>query len=237
MHALILAGLLALAPAATRPLPEPVDVAVDVAIDAQGRVTEAELVTDVAAGTGQRLLERVRTFEFTPAQREGQPVPARTTVYLSLAFESLDESRVAVRIRDAYTGPRWKRLEPPRYPTSLARQRRGGDVAVLARYDADGRVVATSIRSSGGPELDAAAAAAVGRSRLQAEIVDGQPIAGEIVVPISFRIVDARGRAAVKPQRTPREFSDSVRDTPEPERQVQADSVVALLGDVRGTLL
>lgn len=47
------------------------------ALDAQGRVTDAQVIEGAGQGFDQAALAAVRRFEFEPARRNGQPVPAR----------------------------------------------------------------------------------------------------------------------------------------------------------------
>ncbi len=231
--------LLALgASTAAKTLPEPIDVPVDVAVDADGRVVSAEIATRLPRATAERVLARARGFRFTPARKGGRAVPARTTVWLALAFEPLDDERVAVRIRDAYTGARWVRSVPPRYPAAAVRQRLAADETLRLAYDARGRVPSAEVERSGGRAFDEAAAAAARRWRLRPEEVDGVPQPGTLLAPISFRIF---GAGEVPPSTLP-----AARGTPSdppspfaegPARALQCESIVTLLDELSGTLL
>lgn len=78
-------------------------------------------------------------------------------------------------------------MPAPRYPTQAARRGLGGTVRVRAEVGVDG--VPTSVAvvaGSGTRELDRAALDAVRRWRFRPGQVDGQPVAGSVVVPIEF---------------------------------------------------
>ena len=78
MIRLIAALLLLVAlPLSARNVPEPRSVSIAVDVDAKGRVSSAEVRDKLPEATVQRLIERVRQFEFTPARRDGQAHPLR----------------------------------------------------------------------------------------------------------------------------------------------------------------
>lgn len=75
----------------------------------------------------------------------------------------------------------------PRYPARALRRRESGTVLVRAEISPEGVPVAVSVeRSSGSRALDRAAENAVQRWRFRPAQRDGQPIAGSVIVPISF---------------------------------------------------
>ena len=78
-------------------------------------------------------------------------------------------------------------MPAPRYPAQAARRGLGGTVRIRADVGIDG--VPTSValvEGSGTRELDHAAMEAVRRWRFRPGQVDGQPVAGSVVVPIEF---------------------------------------------------
>ena len=189
--AILMTPLLAMAEAEA--LPDPISVLVEIDVTADGRVAEARLLDELPEATALRVQERVTAFEFEPATRDGLPVRSRTTLFLEFAFEALDDGRVAIRIRDAYTAPRFeahtKRDHPPRYPLGAIRERRGGDVTMELTYDASGQVTRAIARKVEGPRAfgEVTEEAAI-NWRLVPEEVDGSPVAGTIVTPVYFRM-------------------------------------------------
>lgn len=81
---------------------------------------------------------------------------------------------------------------PPEYPPEAVHGHHQGTVIVLARVADDGRVVRTRIgRSSGYPELDKSAAAAVDGWKFTPAYRDGKPQASWSRVPVTFYLPKA----------------------------------------------
>ena len=78
---------------------------------------------------------------------------------------------------------------PPNYPSSLLSKGIGGKVLVACVIDADGRNSSTKIRqSSGHPELDQAAMAAVARWKFKPGSKAGRMVRASCVVPFNFDV-------------------------------------------------
>ena len=78
---------------------------------------------------------------------------------------------------------------PPNYPSSLLSKGIGGKVLVACVIDADGRISSTKIRqSSGHPELDKAAMAAVARWKFKPGSKAGRMVRASCVVPFNFEV-------------------------------------------------
>jgi len=82
---------------------------------------------------------------------------------------------------------------PPAYPRAARRMGQEGVVEILVTVGADGRPTAVAVhQSSGFPLLDDAALEAVKGWRFHpAHRADGAAVAGDLVVPLRFRIGDA----------------------------------------------
>lgn len=77
---------------------------------------------------------------------------------------------------------------PPAYPETLACDGVGGTTVMMLTVGTDGRVrVARMARSSGRPELDAAAAEGVKTWRFRAATRNGQPVESQLQVPMNFK--------------------------------------------------
>lgn len=227
--------LFVLSAAAALPEPQSVPIAVDV--DATGHVTNADVRYTLPKATVQRLVERVMQFEFTPATRNGQPVPSSTTLWLDFAFEEVDREHLAIRIRDAYTGPGYgnKRV-PVGFPKSAIRNRRDGDVWLRLSYDASGRVTkSTVLATRGDPAYGTSAVAATMQWTLIPERIDGEPVAGVVEVPVYFRINAGHGTRALPHERWVKPTDGAT--PPDNGRELVASSVVALQTSVAGSLL
>ncbi len=77
----------------------------------------------------------------------------------------------------------------PRYPPRARDEGREGTVLLRLTVAADGTVTeAVVVRSSGSPDLDAAAREAASRWRLRPARRAGVPVAAEVQVPVRFRL-------------------------------------------------
>ena len=75
----------------------------------------------------------------------------------------------------------------PVYPSRELQRRIGGTTIVAFSYDADGKVVSASVKSSSGNKsLDNAAVTAVKQWTVASPVKDGQPMAGESESPVTF---------------------------------------------------
>ena len=87
------------------------------------------------------------------------------------------------------SAPRIASQTPLRYPEGARRAGAQGTTLLRVRVSADGTVAEIVIeRSSGHPELDAAAAEAVGRWRFEPAWRRGQPVEVWIVLPVRFTL-------------------------------------------------
>lgn len=76
---------------------------------------------------------------------------------------------------------------PPEYPASALRRGRSGVVVLTVQVDATGRPARVRVsQRSGTRELDRAAVDAVQRWRFRPAMAGGQPVPGEVEVPIEF---------------------------------------------------
>lgn len=75
----------------------------------------------------------------------------------------------------------------PRYPTRALRRGESGTVRVRVEVGPDGRPAQVTVaQASGSRDLDRAAVDAVRRWRFHPARRDGEPVAGTVIVPISF---------------------------------------------------
>jgi protein TonB len=82
----------------------------------------------------------------------------------------------------------------PRYPAAARRRGIEGEVLVEVRVGADGAPAGVEIlRSSGSALLDAAAVEALERWRFEPARSGGQPVAGAVEIPVTFKLTDPDG--------------------------------------------
>jgi protein TonB len=81
----------------------------------------------------------------------------------------------------------YKNQHPPHYPMSAVLAHHRGRVVLAVFVDAQSRVSKVEVeKSSGYPELDAAAAAAAEDWRFAAGVKGGEPCASVVLVPVTF---------------------------------------------------
>ena len=187
----------------------------EVRIDAEGRVSDyglsSELTPEIAA-----LVDRsVRRWRFEPILQDGRPVIAKTALRIRLlAKRSTDDSdNYTVSIASVEFGaPRRSSAgKPPSYPRLAASARLGAKVLLLLRIDDTGKVVEalpyqTSLGARTRSERDAEAwrelferagiAAAKTWKYDLTESVAGRRTGTYTLLPIEFRIPSAAGGAA-----------------------------------------
>lgn len=121
-------------------------------------------------------------------EREGDVAAARAQ--LLRAFAAGERSPELVRRLRTYeiTGAELpKRLDPPRYPTHARIECRQGRVDVRITIDDLGLPLAVAIeKSSGHRDLDRAALDGARRWNFDPGRVDGKPVGGDVVVPVTF---------------------------------------------------
>jgi protein TonB len=87
----------------------------------------------------------------------------------------------------ASENPSYRRNNPPRYPPAAARRGIEGEVVLRVTVGPDGSPIDIQVhRSSRNRDLDRAAIDAVRRWMFNPRRVNGEPVQGEVLVPIAF---------------------------------------------------
>ncbi|HBK55659.1 MAG TPA: hypothetical protein DDZ76_05155 [Xanthomonadales bacterium] len=159
-------------------------------LDPDGRVERVVLLDD---SLDPRLRGRVQSaiaaWTFTQIDPATVGKSLSTHVYVDVRGRPLPEGGHAFDIQYVATGMRADDMVPPRYPATALDRRAQGNVDLAVRVNADGRVAEVNVtHSSGHPELDRAAVAAVSQWTFEVDRIDGQPVPGWAEVPIWFRI-------------------------------------------------
>ncbi len=191
-----LAGLVSLAfvgaalAADGAPIPEQ-SVGLRIGLDAEGKVQSVE---PAAIGVSPELniaaAEFARKLSYSPARKDSVAAPSEFTLYLTLAMQARAGGGFSLRLVGACNGPGITELAPIRVPDSLPISQRGGLLLVGTDLQADGRVVADSVKvvkaelSSPSTFVEAryleAIRAALKKSRFMPETVAGQPVAAHV---------------------------------------------------------
>lgn len=187
---------LAAPPPAGTPATPPQMIALKVGVDAAGKVTTSK-PWDPQANAGLNAIagEFARKLVFTPARKNGKPVPSETSLTLVVALEPAGEGRFAPKLKRAFNSPglvHMGKMEPPKY-----QGRRGGALVVVAvDVNADGVPVpstqATERMELREPNkfaearyLDAVSISVRG-SRFEVDKVDGVAVPSRLSLPYQF---------------------------------------------------
>lgn len=158
---------------------------------AEADVALAPLPAPLAAGHAASDMPAAR-----PPEGEGErphlvepPAPAAPPAVDEQAAQAAAQTAVPASEASPDTPPqRIAELSPPpQYPPSALRGGEQGTVVLDVQVDANGRPTDVSIASrSGSRALDRAALLAVKGWRFRPALINGQPVAGEVQIPIEF---------------------------------------------------
>jgi len=151
--------------------------------------------TPIAETIKERLHDRIESWQFNPATRDGVAVVSRT--HLHVVMEGFDDGagNLGVRIRSAATGPDVKDWNDYGLARAGVTAGEEGIVTFYIAYGADGKVTAAEVRESktfsGGRFVGTASKtlrkgllAVARRWTFVPEQVAGQPVPGSGVLPI-----------------------------------------------------
>lgn len=166
-----------------------------VKMDKLGRFKDEDKPGSLADIIKSRLRERIETWEFTPPTKNGVTVSGRTHVYMNVQAYGAESGGIGLRIESANTGMAL-RNRPSLMPLTdeLGISSRWW-IKVYLRADPDGHVVEARVQDSSllhgkgavkqvSPRLARAVREAFDGYEFDTESVDGQPIAGEGILPI-----------------------------------------------------
>ena len=161
-----------------------------VTVAADGTVQQASLPhSTLSVAMQEQVLNRVRTFEFEPATRDGLAGVTETTVWVKLALEP-NGDQLELRVIGADITVGMERLKAPRYPAAQLRRMQSATVDLQVSYDQTGKVTDVNVTSAK-PDLKAFKLAAIKAARewqVQPERIDGVGMAGSVLVPVRFEI-------------------------------------------------
>lgn len=175
---------------------------VRVDVDASGAVTAVEPLGEVMDGLRPSLEAAARRAEFVPATKGGVPVPSRTAVLVSVAFAKAGRN-VTAQVTGVSAGSALP-LAPPRYPRDALRRQASARVMLRIVFDASGRrdESLSGVERVDGPLKDvrpgretkvpyeadfrAAALSALAAWTYTPDEVDGQPVAVDVRIPMTF---------------------------------------------------
>ena len=186
-------------------------------VDASGKAHVAEMghltkigdvpqLAPVADAIQERLRDRIESWQFIPATRDGVSVASRTNVYVVL--EALDDGTggLAIRLRSAGTGPKLEYDNRGGIAVAGDNAAEEGAVVVDVSYGEDGKVVSAVVHDSktfeaghfvkrASLDLRKGLVRAAKSWLFKPEQVAGTPVAGSGRVPIVFCFTAACSRA------------------------------------------
>lgn len=159
-------------------------------VAADGRVQQASLRnSSLSPAMQEQILDRVRTFEFEAATRDGVAGVTETTVWVKLALEA-DNDQLALRVIGADITVEMERLKAPHFPATQLRLGQGAQIDLQVAYDESGKVTEVTV-SRAEPDRKAFKLAAIKAARdwkVVPERIDGVGVAGVALIPVRFEI-------------------------------------------------
>lgn len=204
-------------------------VALRVSVDAAGKVQAAQpLDPQALPGLNRAGEEIARKLTFSPARKNGVPVPSETTLSLSLVLEPRGDGQFGLQLKRAQNGPTLLAVgksEPPKYQQG---RENGALVVVGVNLKADGRPDMASLAKekmqlrvpsqfAEARYLDTATKAVRG-SRFQLDKVDGVDIPAHVSLPFRF------GGGPKKPE----PGTEQPKRGPKPDRDMDLPSMNAV---------
>jgi TonB family protein len=165
--------------------------AAKVVIGRDGHVIDVELQRSTLGPDMQaEIVRRIRQFEFEPAKKNGVAVETETHLSIQLAVEP-DGKQLALKVAGANVTVGMVKLPPPRFPRSQLNRSQGAQVDLRLAYDTEGKVTEVEITRIE-PDLKVFREATLKAARqwvFAPEKIDGQPIAGTALIPVTFEFV------------------------------------------------
>lgn len=156
-------------------------------LDALGQAQALRWREELPGTLGSDLEQRIRSWQFTPVLANGEPVPATLNLQLELAIEDAGDT-MRLLLHSAQTNLHPVRVSAPRYPSRALRAGREGYAVVRVEIDASGRVSHAESIEASHPDFAQAGIDAARHWRYEPLRSNGQPIASELLVPVSFSI-------------------------------------------------
>ncbi|MBS0566766.1 MAG: hypothetical protein JSS59_05050 [Proteobacteria bacterium] len=178
----------------------------EIQIAADGHVSDYKLRSQLPEQIAALVDRSIRQWMFNPIMIDGQAVPARTAINLSLGAEPVDKDSYKIRVVAVhFGGPTQSRAHtrPPRYPASAVRAQVGGKVLLAVRLDDTGKVIealpyqtSLDVRTANEREardwrkiLENASIDAARHWKYDlTETVNGKPMGTSAIVPVVFAI-------------------------------------------------
>lgn len=173
-------------------------VAVQVQVDAAGKVKSAQPLPDPAVAEAMSRVagELAYKLPFAPAKKAGVAVASETVLYLALAIEPRGNGQFGIRLKQASNGPMVTQMGKINVPKYQERGDRGATLVVGVSLGADGVPNIDSFKSESvlmkSPSKFAEAryldaiASSLRKTRFRVDTVDGAAIPTYVRLPYQF---------------------------------------------------
>lgn len=180
--------LYAAEPAPAPPAPTVLNLALEVGVDAQGKVTEVVPDATVPDALKPGIVQRASEWQFAPTIWQGQPAALRGRLLVRVQFVATTDGKTVVQIVDAQGKQPIEAFlgtSGPQYPPSAAQRDVGGTFVHTMRQEADGSLSDMQLLWSGGEgsqkkwvkQFDESLREVYAKARRQPVIINGQPVA------------------------------------------------------------
>ena len=153
-------------------------------VNESGTAEGIRVVRSLDAGLDQAAIDAVSQWQFEPARKKGQAVPAAATIEVN--FRLVDDASAAQAAGVAE--PRRTRKVAPLYPAEAKRDGVQGKVVLRVVINAEGIPENIRVATSVDPRLDQAAMEAVEQWRYEPAMKDGKAVAVETSIDVNFTL-------------------------------------------------
>lgn len=163
-------------------------VSARVKVDREGRVQELGPISPALDPALEAVLrERMLSTAFEPARVNGQTAAVEAQMRMALTLRATEDG-LKLAVAEIAAGPKFSKIRKPQIPRSLLA--RGQNVRIVTRveYDASGKVVDVLVERATVPlaRIESMAKKVAMAWEFEPERVDGQPVPGWAIVPISL---------------------------------------------------
>jgi len=166
-------------------------VLLQLVVDPSGVPQNIQVARSLGLGLDQKAIEAVQKWRFTPAFKDGQPVPVAANIEVNFRLLQSPEQIAAVggsrpiTVGGKVMESRVVQRVPPDYPANAKAARVQGAVELGIIVGPDGKVQNAGV-ISGSPLLTQAALDAVSQWVYQPFMLNGQPVAVNSTVVVNF---------------------------------------------------
>lgn len=156
-----------------------------VGLDGDGQVSSWQLHAGEAGAYADGIAEQLQHWRFEPARAGGKDM----LTFVRVVSQPLADG--TPKVLQVGAGPAPNHLTLPEYPVAAQRNGEEGVVVLQLQLDADGQVRDPQVHALQGQvsrRMAASALAAARDWRFTPERIDGQAVAGSVLIPVCFHV-------------------------------------------------